>query len=146
MEGNTYSSKNNFDDVNKYDLEERTAKFAEAVIQFCKKIPQTPITTPMITQLTKAGTSQAANYYESTEAESVKDFYHKIGVAKKEVKESKLWLRLLGVAHDQLKDEARKLWKEAHEINLIFDKIRRTTYNKHLKKKIDNSIIENSYS
>ena len=37
----------------KYDLEERTAKFGEDVIRFCKKIPHGPITNPLITQLIK---------------------------------------------------------------------------------------------
>ncbi len=46
----------------KYDLEERTAKFGEDVIKFCKKIPRDYITIPLITQLVKAGTSVGANY------------------------------------------------------------------------------------
>ena len=40
----------------KFDLVERTAKFGEDIIQFAKKIPQNPITLPLITQLVKAGT------------------------------------------------------------------------------------------
>ena len=46
----------------KFDLEERTAKFGEDIIEFAKKIPQNPITLPLITQLVKAGTSVGANY------------------------------------------------------------------------------------
>lgn len=41
----------------KYDLEERTAKFGEAVIRFSRKVPRGPITDPLITQLVKCGTS-----------------------------------------------------------------------------------------
>lgn len=41
----------------KYDLEERTAKFGEAVIKFCKKVPRGSITDPLVTQLVKCGTS-----------------------------------------------------------------------------------------
>lgn len=113
------------DENYKYDLEERTAKFAEHIIIFCKKIPKDTITIPIITQIIKSGSSQAANYYEATEAESKKDFYHKIGIAQKEIKETKLWLRLIAQAHEQTKEESRKLWKEAHELNLIFASIRR---------------------
>lgn len=40
-----------------YDLEERTAKFGEAIIEFAKKIPKNIVTTPLIGQLVKAGTS-----------------------------------------------------------------------------------------
>ena len=45
-----------------YDLEERTAQFGEAIIDFAKTIPQTPITNRIITQLVGAGTSVGANY------------------------------------------------------------------------------------
>jgi four helix bundle protein len=68
---------------NKYDLEERTAKFAEAITQFAKKIPENSITKPLITQLVKSGTSIGANYCEADDAESKKDFKHKIGICKK---------------------------------------------------------------
>lgn len=67
-----------------------------------------------------------ANYCEATEAESKKDFSHKISIAKKEVKETKFWLRMIAVSEPNLKDEARELWKEAQELNLIFGKIRRS--------------------
>ena len=72
----------------KWDLEERTAKFGEDIIKFCKKVPRNPITTPLITQLVKAGTSVGANYCEADDAESKKDFRHKIGIVKKESRES----------------------------------------------------------
>jgi len=68
----------------KWDLEERIAKFGENIIIFCKKVPRNPITIPLITQLVKAGTSVGANYGEADDAESKKDFKHKIGIVKKE--------------------------------------------------------------
>ncbi|MDP8227042.1 MAG: four helix bundle protein [Candidatus Celaenobacter polaris] len=110
-------------DNKRFDLEERTAKFGENIIKFAKKIPQNPITLPLITQLVKAGTSVGANYSEADCAESKKDFELKIGICNKEYKESKHWLRMISVAVPELKDEARILWKEAHELNLIFSSI-----------------------
>ena len=109
-----------------YDLEERTAKFAENIIRFAKKIPKTVENIPIISQLVRAGTSVCANYCEATEAESKKDFSHKIAISKKEAKETKFWLRTAAVAEPKLKEEARELWKEAQELNLIFGKIRRS--------------------
>ena len=126
-----------------YDLEERTAKLAEDIINLMKKIPLNEITRPIITQITKSGTSQAANYYEANEAESKKDFVHKIGIAKKETKETKLWLRLLANAHEPIREEARRLWKEAHELNLIFAAIIRNT-NKNILKNDIKSLQEKS--
>jgi four helix bundle protein len=66
----------------KYDLEERTAKFGEDVIKYCKKISRSPINDPLITKLIKAGTSVGANYSEAGDAESKNDFIHKIGIVK----------------------------------------------------------------
>ncbi|KPJ55232.1 four helix bundle protein [Parcubacteria bacterium DG_72] len=116
---------------NKYNLEERTAKFGEEIIRFAKKIPKSSITSPLITQMVKAGTSVGANYCEADDAESGQDFKHKIGICKKESRETKHWLRMIAVACPELKDEARKLWQEAKELNLIFNSI----VNKIRKKK-----------
>ncbi len=104
----------------KYDLEERTAKFGEDIIEFAKKVPKNVITLPLITQLVKAGTSVGSNYCEADCAESRKDFEHKIGICKKESKESKHWLRMIAKAVPELKDEAKRHWKEAIELQLIF--------------------------
>ena len=104
----------------KYDLEERTAKFGEDIIEFAKKVPKNVITLPLITQLIKAGTSVGSNYCEADCAESRKDFEHKIGICKKESKESKHWLRMIAKAVPELKDEAKRHWKEAIELQLIF--------------------------
>jgi len=104
----------------KYDLEERTAKFGEDIIEFAKKIPKNVITIPLIDQLIKAGTSVGGNYCEADCAESRKDFEHKLGICKKEAKESKHWLRMVAKACPKLKDEAKRLWKEANELKRIF--------------------------
>ena len=45
-----------------YDLEERTARFGEAIIRFAKRIPQNPVNNRLISQLVGAGTSIGANY------------------------------------------------------------------------------------
>lgn len=108
-----------------YDLEERTAKFGEDIIRFCKLIPRGPITDPLIIQLIKAGTSVGANYCEADDAESKQDFKHKIGICKKESRETKHFIRMVAVAVPELKEKARVLWTEAKELNLIFNKIYR---------------------
>jgi len=108
-----------------YDLEERTAKFGEDVIRFCGKIKRSPINDPLINQLVKAGTSVGANYCEADDAESKQDFRHKIGICKKESRESKHFIRMIAIAIPELKEEAKPLWQEAKELNLIFNKIYR---------------------
>ncbi|PIV01423.1 four helix bundle protein [Candidatus Shapirobacteria bacterium CG03_land_8_20_14_0_80_39_12] len=110
-----------------YDLEERTAKFSENLIELCKKVLKNTITIPIIDQLIRSGTSIGANYVEASGASSKKDFKNKIYICLKEAKETKYWLRLLAKAEESSKDECRKLWQEAHELTLIFSKITRST-------------------
>ncbi len=107
----------------KYNLEERTAKLGENIIKLSHKIPKTPTNISIISQLVRAGTSVGANYCEADCAESRKDFEHKIGICKKESKETRHWLRMLATAEPNLTNEARLLWKEADELNLIFTSI-----------------------
>lgn len=112
-----------------YDLEERTARFGEAVIAFAKRLPQTTVVCPLISQIVRSSTSIGANYCEADDAESKKDFRHKIGLCKKETRETKHWLRMIASAVPDVKDEARGLWKEAKELHLIFAAIVRSSTN-----------------
>ncbi len=107
----------------KYDLEERTAKFAEDIIKLCKKTPRNVISLPILDQLIRSGTSIGANYCEANGASSKKDFKNKIFICKKESKETQYWLRMLAKTTEDIQEECRQLWKEAHEFTLIFSKI-----------------------
>ena len=109
--------------LKKYDLEERTAEFGENIIRFCKSFPRNEITKPIVNQLIKCGTSVGANYCEADDAESKADFKHKIGICKKESRECKHFLRMSTIAIPEIKEEAKKLWIEAKELNLIFNAI-----------------------
>ncbi|MFH1890905.1 MAG: four helix bundle protein [Candidatus Kuenenbacteria bacterium] len=106
-----------------YDLEERTAKFGEQIILICKSINVDEINKPIINQLIRSGTSIGANYMEANQASSKKDFKNKIRISQKEANETKHWLRMLALSTYYKKVECRKLWKEAHELTLIFAKI-----------------------
>jgi four helix bundle protein len=107
----------------KYDLEERTALFGEAIIEFAKRISRSIVNDPLIRQVVRSGTSIGANYMEADGAESKKDFRHKIAICKKESKETKHWLRMIVKANPDSKDECKKLWQEAQEFSLIFSSI-----------------------
>jgi len=111
----------------KYDLVERTAKFAEAIIDFSRKLPQDTISRPLISQIIRSGTSIGANYSEADEASSKKDFLNKVAIAKKETKETKYWLRIIAHALPKNKDDAGQLLQEAQELNLIFAAIIRNS-------------------
>jgi four helix bundle protein len=110
-----------------YDLEERTARFGEAVIAFARKIPANEVTKALICQLVRAGTSIGANYAEADDCDSGKDFRFKIGLCRREARETKHWVRMIVAAEPPLRDDARAIWQEAKELNLIFGAIRRRT-------------------
>lgn len=109
-----------------FDLEERTAKFGENAIDFCKNISQSAITKPLVSQLIRSATSIGANYMEANGANSRKDFLFKIYLCKKEAQETTHWLRMLAHASTEL-DSFQLLQKEARELTLIFGKIISTT-------------------
>lgn len=109
--------------ANKFDLEERTAKFGEDVIKFCRSVKQDTITRDLTDQLIRSATSIGANYMEANGASSKKDFRNKAHICKKEAQETQHWLRMLSAALPDRRDELRTLWQEAHELVLIFQKI-----------------------
>lgn len=108
-----------------FDLEERTAKFGEAVIRFAKRIEISPVTERMISQLVAAATSLGANYCEADDAGTKKEFRYRISICKRESRETKFWLRMVATAVPELADQSRSLWKEAKELHLIFAAIYR---------------------
>ncbi len=107
----------------KFDLEERTACFGETAIKLCKNIQKDEVTRPLINQLIRSATSIGANYMEANGASSRKDFRNKAHICKKESQETQHWIRILNTAVPDYQDELRKLWQEAHELVLIFQKI-----------------------
>ena len=107
----------------KYDLEDRTAKFGENIIDFARSVKSDYINKPIITQLIRCGTSIGANYMEANGAESKKDFLHKMSICKKESKESMHFLRMIAKSNPEVTQQARVLWREVHELTLIFGSI-----------------------
>ena len=107
----------------KYDLEQRTYIFSKNIIILCKKIPKNIISIPLIKQLIRSATSVGANYCEANGASSKKDFKNKILICKKEILETKYWLKIINHAEPKFSSYCNKLWKEAQELTLIFSKI-----------------------
>lgn len=108
---------------NKYDLEERTAKFGEQIIGFCRSVKSDKLADPILNQLIRSGTSIGANYMEANGASSKKDFQNKIFICKKEAQETKHWLRMVRSFMPEKAEIISILWKESQELTLIFQKI-----------------------
>jgi four helix bundle protein len=118
----------------KYDLIERTAKFGETVIEFVSPLPKNEINRPLVNQIVRSGTSIGANYMEADGSVSKKDFENKVGISRKEAKETMHWLRMIAKANPDKKEECRKLYKEAQELVWIFSSIIQNSKNNKAKK------------
>ena len=114
---------NNNQFSNKYDPEERTAKFGENIINFCRSVKNDKLTEPILNQLIRSGTSVGANYMEANGASSKRDFQNKIFICKKEIQETKHWLRMAKSFLLEKSQIIDPLGKEAQELTLIFQKI-----------------------
>ncbi len=77
------------------DTQERTFNFGVRIIKFVDKLPHTSSATELGKQLLRSGTSVAANLEEANGAESKSDFIHKVSVAYKEARETRVWLGMI---------------------------------------------------
>ncbi|MEO8760556.1 MAG: four helix bundle protein [Bacteroidia bacterium] len=110
----------------KYDLEERTFKFAQRIRKFVPKLKYTTANKEDRKQLVRSSGSVAANYIEANENLGSNDLKMHIKISRKEAKESDLWLRLLDVEDDKLIETERgELVNEAKELTKIFGAIYR---------------------
>lgn len=108
----------------KYDLIQRTQKFAKNIRAFIKKLKSTVYNTEDIKQLTRSSGSIAANYIEANDALSKRDFIYRMKICRKETKESILFLSLIDIGESQTLDKERSiLIREATELMKIFGAI-----------------------
>ena len=105
-----------------FDLEERLIEFAVRIIKLTEALPETKIGNHVRGQILKSGTSPAANYGEAQSAETPKDFIHKIKIALKELKETRVWLKIIIKAElIKPKNKVTPLLKENEElISILF--------------------------
>ena len=107
----------------RYDLEERTLKFAKRVIGFAKTLPKTMANMEMAKQVIRSSASVGANYIEANEALSKKDFVMRIKICRKESKESVYWLRIAEIKNSTGEKEREALIEKATQLTKIFSSI-----------------------
>src|SRR6266850_1395787 len=107
----------------RYDLEDRTLKFAARVNKYINSLPKNIPNVETCKQLTRSSGSVGANYIEANESLSKKDFLCRIKICRKEAKETRYWLRLIEASEDPVAKERDLLVKEAQELMNIFSAI-----------------------
>lgn len=110
----------------KYDLEERTFKFAKAVINYVNSVKKTLANVEISKQVIRSSGSTGANYIEANESLSKKDFIYRIKLCRKEAKESTFWLKLLQDRNGN-SQERKDLIQESIELTKIFATILRNS-------------------
>jgi four helix bundle protein len=110
------------DKVEKYDLEERTFRFARNVIEYVRHLPRGIPSREIGRQLVRSAGSVGANYIEANESLSKKDFIMRVKISKKEAKESKYWLRLT-TPNKQYESLKTELMCECEQLQKIFGAI-----------------------
>lgn len=105
------------------NLLKRTLSFSENIIDLIVKIPKSLVNIPIIKQVVRSATSIGANYREACEAESSKDFIHKLKISLKETRETQYWLKLLQKTNPKNKTSFYELEKETIELTKIFSSI-----------------------
>ncbi|MFA5863590.1 MAG: four helix bundle protein [Phycisphaerae bacterium] len=107
----------------KFDLEERLISFSVRVLNIVEALPETRVGNHIAGQLVRCGTSPASNYAEAQSGESRCDFIHKMKIALKELRETRIWLLI--IQRKSLISPTKKLDAiliECGELNSIFFK------------------------
>ncbi|OQW96902.1 MAG: four helix bundle protein [Desulfobacteraceae bacterium A6] len=78
----------------RYDIEDRLIDFAVRIIILAGSLPKTRIGSHIANQIIRSGTAPAPNYGEAQGAESRPDFIHKMKICLKELRETKVWLKM----------------------------------------------------
>ena len=99
----------------KFDIQERTFKFAVRVVKLLNRLPRTTAGFEIGKQVVRSATSIGSNVEEADAAESKQDFIHKMSIAHKEARETRYWLRVIRAALLD-DDEVRALIQESDEL------------------------------
>jgi four helix bundle protein len=108
----------------RYDLEDRTLRFARDVRAFARALPRTLANEQDLKQLVRASGSVGANYIEANDSLGKRDFLLHIKISRKEAKESRYWLQLVDTGTKESLEKVRaSLIQEATELMNIFGAI-----------------------
>ena len=107
----------------KKEIERRLINLAIMVNSICKTLDKSYLSYHLTTQIIRSSTSAALNYGEAQAAESRKDFIHKTSVVLKELKETKINLKILKAsAKVEIRESIDVCENECDQLVAIFHK------------------------
>ena len=104
------------------ELEDRLVDFSVLIIEVSSNLQNSNAGRNMSNQIVRSGTSPALNYGEARSAESRKDFVHKVKIILKELRETRVSLKIINKANLFQKDFSflQKATIECEELISIF--------------------------
>lgn len=104
-----------------YELEARLIKFAVSIIELARRFAKDYSGEHLAHQIIRSGTAPALHYAEAQDAESIKDFVHKMKMSLKELRETSVSLRIAGDAM-LCRDQSKLMmtYEENSELIAIF--------------------------
>jgi four helix bundle protein len=106
----------------KFDLEDRLIKFACSCLYICDLLPPTKAGQNLCFQLSKSCTAQALIYGEAQAAESPADFIHKLKLVLKEIRETRVNLRIITEKPLLTNNRCSEVLDECNQLMAIFIK------------------------
>jgi len=104
-----------------YNLKKRILDFVLKIIQLAKDLPDNRINRIFIDQIVRSASGIGSNYEEADGTPTKRDFVYKMGIVKKEAKETKYWLTLIRFTNNSMfYDRIDLLQGENEELIKIF--------------------------
>jgi four helix bundle protein len=111
------------------ELKDRTMEFAVRVLRMAESLPKTVSGQTVARQVSRSGTSVAANYRAALRGKSRADFINKITIVLEEADETGFWIELCEKTKLLPKAELTALADESEQLVKIFSATRRSTRN-----------------
>ncbi len=106
-------------------MENRLLDFAVRIGTLVDTLPETRLGRHIAGQLVRCGTSPAPNYAEGRAAESRRAFIHILSIGLKELRETRVWLRLIARAELLPEERLADLIEENRQLmNILAQSIR----------------------
>jgi four helix bundle protein len=122
--------------VTKYDLEDRLVRFACMCLKICQLLPNTKAGSNLEYQLSKSSTAIALVYGEAQATESRTDFVHKVKIVLKEIRETRVNLKIIREMPLVTEDILEKTFCESNELMAIFLQSIKTAQKNNIKSKL----------
>jgi len=115
-------------------LKEKTLTLAIRIVKLCKYLQEEKREYTISKQIIRSGTNPGAMVREAQNAESAKDFVHKLSIGQKETAETQFWLELLYETDYISENEFKSLYADTKNVmNLIRSSILTKKRNAGLK-------------